>query len=41
MKKRKTNHVGKLLLSHLRDHAAGLYDFLMTGAGLGGREVNQ
>jgi hypothetical protein len=32
MKKHETNHVDELLLSHLRDHAVGLYNFLMTGA---------
>ena len=32
MKKREANQVGELLLSYLKDHAVGLYDFLMAGA---------
>ncbi len=32
MKKCKANQVGELLLSYLKDHAVGLYNFLMAGA---------
>ncbi len=35
MKKREANQGGELLLSYLKDHAVGLYDFLMA------RAVNQ
>jgi hypothetical protein len=31
-KKREANQVGELLLSYLKDHAVGLYNFLMAGA---------
>ena len=33
MKKRETNQVGELLLDHLKDHAVGLYDHLLSKAG--------
>ena len=33
MKKRESNQVGKLLLDHLKDHAVGLYDHLLSGTG--------
>jgi hypothetical protein len=33
MKKRETNQVGKLLLDYLKDHAAGLYDHLLSDTG--------
>ena len=34
MKKRETNQVGELLLDHLKDHAVGLYDHLLSGSGV-------
>ncbi len=33
MNKRESHQVGKLLLDHLKDHAVGLYDHLLTGTG--------
>ena len=33
MKKHETNQVGELLLDHLKDHAVGLYDHLLSGTG--------
>jgi hypothetical protein len=36
MKKLKTNQVSELLLNHLRDHTAGLYNHLMAGSVNGG-----
>ena len=33
MKKRESNQVGELLLDHLKDHAMGLYDHLLSGTG--------
>jgi len=33
MKKRESNQVGELLLDHLKDHAVGLYDHLLSGTG--------
>ena len=33
MKKRETNQVGELLLDHLKNHAVGLYDHLLSGNG--------
>jgi hypothetical protein len=32
MKEREANQVGEFLLSYLKDHDVGLYDFLMVGA---------
>ena len=33
MKKRESNQVGELLLDHIKDHAVGLYDHLLSGTG--------
>jgi hypothetical protein len=33
MKKRESNQVGELLLDHIKDHAVGLYDHLLSRTG--------